>query len=183
MRVGRQLLFAPPDFTFDRLDLADAPATMAAFVQRIQGFYLRPARDLASLGHAFASGVLCCSAIDAVARYALPDEHDLERRFATWLKLHVRGFAAPQVAARFYQDFRHGLVPEGRIKRGGQFSLEANQILTSEDGFLIVNPALLIPLLFDALEIFRAAVLERDHYHRFATRLRREFRGELAAAR
>ncbi len=36
----------------------------------------------------------------------------------------LTSFASDELAARFYDDFRNGLVHEAKIKQGGQFSLE-----------------------------------------------------------
>ncbi len=180
MRIGAFLLFAPPDVTFDRLNFANQDQTVAAFVQRIEGFYLRPAHDLAGLRHAFACGVLCCTAIDALARY---ENHREARdiRFTAWIADHIPDLRTPPLAKRFHEDFRHGLVHEGRVKNGGQFSFDTAEAVVAEDGVLIVNPSYLLPPIRSGLHAFATRLLsDHAHYRGFVQLLEREFRAELA---
>lgn len=183
MRVGAFLLFAPPDVTFDRLDFADACATVDAFVQRIEGFYLRPADALSELRHAFACGVLCCTAIDALGRYEDP-RAPRDTRFEEWAARHILELRRmPSLAKRFHDDFRHGLVHEGRVKNGGQFSFETAEAVVAEDRVLIVNPDYLLPPIRSGLhELAHGLLSDHARYQGFARQLQRQFRIELATA-
>jgi hypothetical protein len=182
MRIGDVLLFAP-GVTFAMLDLKNQRQTVSMFEARVDGFYLAPARALDDHPEwAFACGLLCCTAIDFLARYSR-SERDDEGRFAGWLCAHVLGAdeGAQVIAQRLYREFRHGLVHEGRVKNGGQFSHDyRDQLILFEEDVAIVNPTLLTAAV--------RAGLRRDcenlhanprGYERFADQLRREFRREL----
>lgn len=144
MRIGDALLFAP-GIPFGELDLDDVDGTVAAFERRVEGFYLEPARRFAAdKDHAFACGLLCCAAIDFLARYLRP-EREPEARFIAWLRAYVPAFLPENHAKRFYVDFRHGLVHEGRVKNAGQFSFDfPDKVILCEDQVMTVNPALLV---------------------------------------
>lgn len=186
MRVGDLLLFAP-GVPFAKLDLDNPAETVAIFAARVEGFYLAPARALLeNRDHAFACGLLCCTAIDFLARYSR-DERDDEGRFAGWLSEHAlgRNEEADALARRLYRDFRHGLVHEGRVKNGGQFSFDyGDRLIFCEDGVAIVNPALLLGAVSGAFRRDCDLLLsDARAYTRFVGQLRRDFRKELAFSR
>lgn len=138
MRIEDHLYFAP-HIRFDEVDFggADLPLQLAA---RLQGFYLEPARQCAGAGHAFAAGILVLACIDALARFQTGDEV-VSRRFKGFVRANLPSFAAEGLADHLYDDFRNGLIHEGRIKSGAQFSLEFADTVTSIGEILIVNPA------------------------------------------
>ena len=74
-------------------------------------------------------------------------------RFEYWVKNNIKQFNKPNtdkpsqtLAYRFYDEFRNGLVHEGRIKNAGQFSYDHNTELVKTvkvngaDSVMIVNP-------------------------------------------
>jgi hypothetical protein len=65
-RIAENLSFAP-GITFADLDIINGERLPTQFRQRMAGFYLNPAIDLAVDDHAFAAGVLVVCAIDALA--------------------------------------------------------------------------------------------------------------------
>jgi hypothetical protein len=146
MRVGEVLYFSPK-FRFSDLDFNDAEKLIGAFSDRVEGFYLEPARRLLQAGDAFACGLMCCTSIDFLARY----KSVTGSRITEWLKKNVPEFDKPDpqdrrrtVACRFEADFRNGLAHEGRIKNLGQFSLGQQTLLHFVDSAMIVNPRLLL---------------------------------------
>ncbi len=70
MRVG-DVLFFSPRFRFADLDFDDQAKLVEAFRDRAFGFYLTPAFKLLQQRDAFAGGLVCCSAIDFLAKYAI----------------------------------------------------------------------------------------------------------------
>lgn len=141
MVIGDVLYFAP-NIRFRDVDLHGA-GLPAQYAQRIEGFYIAPAADCASRDQAFASGVLLVSCIDALAR-ARYGINAVGERFKRFAEKELPSFRTAGLAERFYDEFRNGLVHEGRIKNGGQFSLEVGGTIVIElDGLLMINPAAL----------------------------------------
>jgi hypothetical protein len=66
MRIGDIVYFAP-GIKFSDIDLSGEELP-EQFESRIEAFHLKPAHDMAHRGHAFASGLLLPSCIDALAR-------------------------------------------------------------------------------------------------------------------
>lgn len=140
MRIGDNLFFAPG------IKFSDVDTTGETFAQqldcRIRGFYLQPVRSLIQSGHAFAAGVILVVAIDALARLETGSE-EVGKRFQDWCVTHLTNCSKP-ISKRFYDAFRNGLVHEARIKNGGEFSLEANEMFQEMGDVLVCNPARLL---------------------------------------
>ncbi len=136
MRIG-ELLFFAPGLRFDQLEL-DGAALPEQLQRRIAGYYLEPAEQCSNRGHAFAAGVLLVSCIDALAR--LRYGGGVGERFRTFAVEHLASFGDSKLAARFYDEFRNGLVHEARLKHGGQFSLERLSTVEDIGGVLLINP-------------------------------------------
>ncbi len=139
-------LFFSPRFSFSQLDFSDTSLILDAFQDRVEGFYLVPAQQLAYRRNYFASGVLCLVGIDFVSKYEYPTIGD--GRFKAWLnRIPPFGEADPgqpnrHLSDRMEQDFRNMLVHEGRI-RFGEFSCEIRDVARVMRRKLIVNPRLL----------------------------------------
>jgi len=140
MRIEDQLYFAP-NILFADVDFGGA-GLPEQFRARIRGFYLGPAHACAQDGHAFAAGALVLLCVDALARLQTGDPV-VGRRFKNFVRDHLPSFASEARAACLYEDFRNGLIHEGRIKSGAQFSLDAPETLTSINGIVLVNPVVL----------------------------------------
>ena len=133
MKIGESLYFAP-EIKFSDLDLSgkNLPGQLDS---RMRAYYLEPAKALAQNGHAFASGLLLVSCIDALSCLQSKPKASVRRRFCSWIKTGLPSFGSAAIAERFYCEFRNGLVHEARIKKGGQFSLE--QSCTMDKGIKI----------------------------------------------
>jgi len=186
MRVGEVLYFSPK-FRFSELDFNDAETLIRAFSDRVDGFYLEPARRLLQAGDAFACGLMCCTSIDFLARY----ESVTGSRITEWLKKNVPEFDKPDpqdsrrtVACRFEADFRNGLAHEGRIKNLGQFSLDRRTLLRFVDSAMIVNPCLLLEAIRTAFAKY-CTDLQSDQsaLENLISRLKSDFSQEIAASR
>jgi len=186
MNIG-EILYFSPRFRFSEIDFNDAGKLIGAFRDRVEGFYLEPARRLVQAGDAFACGLLCCASMDFLARY----QGVGGSRITEWLKKNVPEFDEPDpqdgrrtLACRFEVDFRNGLDHEGRIKNLGQFSLDQQTVLRFVDSGMIVNPRLL-------LEAIRAAFakycthLQSDQgsLQNLISRLKSDFSQEIAASK
>ncbi len=139
-------LYFAPDLKFDLVKWNDKEALIKAFEDRINGFYLGPSQKLCQLNkfYAFAAGVLCVSTIDCLAMISISPNR-VGDRFKQWTQNNIAELNQSSLASRFYEDFRNGLVHEGRIKKGGQFSFETdNKLLKIDEGVMIINPDILI---------------------------------------
>jgi hypothetical protein len=164
MRLGDILHFAP-GIRFRDVDIKGT-ALADQYRDRMIGLYVEPAEACAARGQAFAAGVLLVSCIDALARVRFNDPKvgDRIKRFA---RTELKSFPSDALAARFYEDFRNGLVHEARIKDGGQFSLEIGNTVEDLGGLMLINPARLAAELRASIDTY-AALLNRDRAARQA---------------
>jgi len=150
MRIG-DILYFSPKFKFADLNWDDKNGLITAFQDRIIAFCLKPAQKLSSSGCSFAAGVICVTTVDFLARIETELTDDVGKRFEEWLKINIEQFNKPDpdnksriLAARFYKEFRNGLVHEGRIKNAGQFSYDFQELIKVEQLVMIVNPECLL---------------------------------------
>jgi hypothetical protein len=151
----RDILYFSPKYKFIDLKWDDKDNLLKAFQDRVEGFYIEPTRKLNEEKKAFAAGVLCVATIDSLARI----ETGLDKvgdRFEYWVKNNIEQFNRPNpdkpsqtLAYRFYDEFRNGLVHEGRIKNAGQFSHDRNELVNTvevngAESVMIVNPDCLL---------------------------------------
>ncbi|MFA4935815.1 MAG: hypothetical protein WC568_08275 [Candidatus Methanoperedens sp.] len=130
VNVANELLFNPM-LKYSEIRWDDNEALIEAFSDRVKGFYLEPAQKLNDYEkYAFATGVLCVSTIDLLACITIScNSGTVGTRFKQWIKEHITAFdnSNPNseiLADKFYNEFRNGLVHEGRIKNVGQFSYD-----------------------------------------------------------
>ncbi len=148
MKIGNILYFSPKHKFID-LDLEDKEKLIDAFEERVKGYYLIPAEEIVGK-HVFASGVLCVSTMDYLAKLESGSEK-VKERFVTWTKNNIEGLnkadpdnVSSTLAYRFYNEFRNGLVHECRIKNAGQFSFNYSELDRIIDGVMIINPKYLL---------------------------------------
>ena len=146
--LNNELYFAK-NLKFSELDWNDKNALIDAFKKRVETFYLEPAEKLNEIEdafYAFAEGVLCVSTIDLLACVTISCNRN-DGRFEKWVETNIIEFRNPnpdkpgeKLAHRFYDEFRNGLVHEGRIKNCGQFSYKFKELCTMMKGAMLVNP-------------------------------------------
>jgi len=139
MKIEDILYFAP-GIKFSEVDL-NGPKLPDQFRIRVDEFYLVPAQKCVEAKHAFAAGVLLVSCIDALAYMRFGGRAG--KRFKRFTREQLLSFSSDDLANHFYDDFRNGLIHEGRLKKGGQFSLDIKRTVILSDGILIVNPTCL----------------------------------------
>jgi hypothetical protein len=181
VRIGNLLFFAP-GVRFDEVDLSGA--TLPRQLQkRLNGYYIEPAGECCRNGHAFAAGALLVSCIDAIGRLKYGGGVGVGDRFRRAAG-ELSSFAAPDLAARFYDEFRNGLVHEARLKRGGQFSLERDRTVEVLGGVLLVNPRRLVDEVRDSLTQWVTELCTDDTKRaKLATLLRRDFADDFRIAK
>ena len=162
-----------PNHTFKEIDIAlknkDKLALIDAFKDRISGFYLNPAKELNKNDfNAFAMGILCVSTIDCLA-CIINCKPQVGKRFEEWVRKNLTEFDKPNpdnksktLAYRFYDEFRCGLVHEGRIKNSGQFSYKYNELVCMLKGVMLVNPDIMLKKINDSFEIYISKVKTED---------------------
>ena len=185
MRIEEELFFSPKNRFID-LKWDDKKNLIGAFEDRVIGYYLKPAEILEGDDFAFARGVICVSAIDFISRIETGIE-EVKERFNSWLKDNIREFAphgpgntSQTLALRFYKEFRHGLVHEGRIKNAGQFSYSFQDLVRVEQSIMIVNPKYLLEAVKKAFGRYIDKVNDDDFtFHAFRCALLQDFRKDI----
>jgi hypothetical protein len=130
-------LYFSPNCRFQDLDFGNPDVIGEAFRDRVEGFYLEPARMLVEARHVFAAGVLLCTAIEFIAHTDVTSEPE------AWLVANVPGFEDPSLTKQFWEKFRHGLAHKGRVKEFGQFSIDYPYVISEPfPGVVSVNPEL-----------------------------------------
>ena len=152
MRIGDYLYFAP-DIRFDKVQL-DSPEVVRQYQKRIEGYYLEPARMLASKGYGFGAVTILASALDALARFERPLTEKNRKRYISWTSKHVPSLTALDFARQFYDDFRCGVVHEGRAKAGCVFVPKTAYTIKVEGNLMGVNPEKFADEITQVLEDF-----------------------------
>jgi hypothetical protein len=178
MKIGDYLYFAP-GIPFDAFN-ADHVDAAGFFRARIEGYYLVPARLLAEAGHAFASVLLLASAMDALARYAMPKTMTVHDRCVGWFREAMPTVFSEQDAEIFYNNFRCGLVHEARVKEGCVFTTDVANPVVVESGLMAVNADLLAKEVSQALNYFCKVFLAKPgRLTAFLNQLKTDFQNEL----
>jgi hypothetical protein len=176
------LLFFADRIQFKDVDLY-GPDLPKQFCMRITEFYIRPAEECAGKSYAFAAGVLLVSCIDALARIRYGRLKGTRfrpapqgTRFKQFVREELPSFSTDQLAEKFYEDFRCGLVHEALLKNGGQFSCGTEATLDDGEGLLVINPMSLTKEVSSSLRKY-LDLLERDPNERakLATALKQDF--------
>lgn len=142
MRIDDVVYIAPGIKMID-FDITDKTAVLETFKSRIIHYYLKPAEKLNGLEDAFASGVLLMTAIDAITYYSIGGNNRLKDFMAQCnLIAHLDEATRKRIVKAFDDYFRNGLVHEGRIKNGCQFSYQY-AFTYFDDSFLVPNPKIL----------------------------------------
>lgn len=185
MRIEGKLFFSPK-FRFIDLKWNDKKNIIEAFEDRVTGYYLKPAKILEENELAFASGVLCVSAIDFISRIET-GIGKVRKRFEPWVTNNIQEFCSQNpdntsqtLALRFYEEFRNGLIHEGRIKNAGQFSYNLDDLVKVEKSIMIVNPKSLLEAITFAFGKYVRKLNDDDFtFQVFRCALIRDFRKDI----
>ena len=156
-----------------------------AFKSRINDFYIKPAIQLVD-NYFFAAGLLSVCTIDLLARYEFTTGR-VGERFINWINTHIKEFniednnnPGKKLSNRFYLDFRNGLVHEGRIKGGSQFSNFFPDLITLEGKIMVINVRVLITSIEHSFNCFIEQLTEDDEkYKLFKSALLDDFKIDL----
>jgi len=183
MRTNDVLYFSPK-YRFEEIDFDNKEQIIECFNDRVDGFYLEPAEILISNNnkkYAFSVGLICVATIDFLALISTGIKDNVGNRFTKWLIDEIDEFKSNSNMAKcFYRDFRNGLVHEGRIKNGGQFSYDfKEELINVVDNVLIINPEILLKRIQDAFSRY-IELLRKDEavFEKFKEFLKETFRKE-----
>ncbi len=171
MRIENKIYFAP-GIKFIDLSWDDPKELLKPFEQRVRGYFLDQAYHFISewnrqvqidgikkeklSGLAFGCGVICTTTIDFLAAVEFYPSNNVGDRYKKWLNKHIPILKqldlqnnSQTISARFYDEYRNGLVHEGRIKNAGQFSFDnglfpANGLFEIHNEAMVVNPEALL---------------------------------------
>lgn len=176
------LLFSPK-YKFTEIDWNDKKMKIDAFEDSVKEFYLKPAHNINMNGCGFATGLLCLTTIDVLARIASGKEKVDKTDYKGWVKDNIPEFN-DELALRLYENFRCGLVHEGRIKNCGQFSYDINTIVDVANGVMLINSHLLLGRIIEALQEYINNIRKNDEtFRKFSTSLIRDFKNDIHVAR
>lgn len=176
MDIKGEIYFSPR-FKFIDIDWDDNDKLIDAFRDRVEGFYLSPAKILNEKKYGFAAGLLCVAAIDLLATIFLG-----RNNFYKWTKRNIKCLSDYNISIRFYKNFRNGLVHEGRIKNGDQFSYRVEDIIFYED-ILLVNPKNLLEQIESAFyKYIKYLKTDDEMFASFKETLKQEFKREIELA-
>jgi hypothetical protein len=174
-RIADILYFAP-GVTFSDLDLS-GNRLPDQFRQRINGFYLKPAKHLA-YKHSFAAGVLVICAMDALGGL-LTGSKSTESKIKSLCR-KIPGLSTEEAAEIFHESFRNGLVHNARIKNGSEFSADIGKVAVLDHGRLVVNPGLLADAVERELDEYVRDLYQNPAARKtLASRIRKKFKYEL----
>lgn len=187
MKIGNILYFSP-NYKFTQIEWDYKEQLLKAFRDRVEGFYLHPAQDLNQKRYGFVAGLVCVATIDFLARISIGG--NTGDRFETWLCKNTTELRKKDpsnnrtLSRRFYEEFRNGLVHEGRIKNCGQFSYEFKDLVSVNDGVMLVNPERLLDEITKAFEKYMQEVKENEEdFRKFKKALKRDFQADVEYAR
>lgn len=176
MLIGKTLFFSK-NYTFKDFKNGDKQKRLAAFQDRVYSLYIDPINILIENEAAFGAGVISVSLIDCFVRVMFRIPRSNPDSYKKWLKSNINDFCKDDYAKRFYEDFRCGLVHEGRIKKAGQFTFSIREIIKKENGIFFVNPSLLSKKLIDVFEEYLILVENNsEEYNKFEAFLLSDFK-------
>lgn len=189
MRISDIIYFAP-DIRIDQIDFNDRESLISALSLRIKEYYFRPVELLLANGNpsnAFSVGVLVVTAMDAIAYYSVKEHignHSGSNRIAKLLiEINEFGFYSSdrdKIANTFTAKFRNGLIHEGRIKAGNQFSFCYGSVFEKDEEFLIINPRLLFECVRQYFSDYTENLrLNNFAFSQFQSRVKIQFESEI----
>ncbi|MFC0214418.1 hypothetical protein ACFFK0_18470 [Paenibacillus chartarius] len=189
MRVEDGIYFSPNLKYYD-IDFNHPDSLVEAFRDRIKQYYIEPIKKLNDDHDAFAAGLICVTTIDVLSRLKY-DIDEVRKRYVGWLISEIPDFGLPglknkeqKVADLFYRQFRNGLVHEGRIKDGGQFSYLFGDLITLEDSFMVINPRQLVEKIEIAFDKYIFDVLSKpEELQKLLKIIEQDFGADIAQAK
>ena len=182
MNIEKELHFSP-NFKYIDLNWDDRDNLIRAFRDRVEGYYLEPAKCLNQCKYSFAAGVICLITIDFLAKIET-GIGNVGKRFKYWVKLHFKDLNDEDIslndfASRLYEEFRNGLVHEGRIKKASQFSDDFSKLVEIEGLIMIINPKYLLKEIIRSFKEYISKLkTEKSEFDIFKKNLKEDFQND-----
>lgn len=179
MRVDDVIYFAPGLKVVD-FDITNKEQVIQGFQSRINAYYLSPASKLNELEDAFASGVVLMTSIDAITYYSIGGNNRIKDFMAQCPLIANFTEAERKRIVKVFDDyFRNGLIHEGRIKNGCQFSYQYG-FTYFDNTYLVVNPYILHENIVDYFENYIETLKNNEvTYNIFYQKFFRQFNPEI----
>jgi hypothetical protein len=189
MAIARGELWFAPNHRMADIDLDDPPALIAAFRDRILGFFLKPALHLRGMAEEesalFASALICAVTIESLARFD-PTLRKSQNHIADWLHKNIPQFRQEirggNAATYFESRFRNGLAHNGYIASLGRLG-NVDEVITIDGDVVTINPFLLVEEIADWLRRFENNLSESVDVRSFQHRMKELFKEEIDRAR
>ncbi|TXN35714.1 hypothetical protein FVB32_14165 [Flagellimonas hymeniacidonis] len=184
MRV-EDIIFFSPNFKTAYLNLDDDNELISAFVDRIEGFYFKPAEKLNEEFESFAKGLIVLTAIDFIGEFLIrTNNSDRIKRFCLGLNSIKKEDEkeAKKLVDILNNDYRNGLVHEGRIKNLGQFFNGIEALIVVGEGNSMVNPQILLNETRDRFyEYIEMIKQSKEELFQFRNKIKQRFEDEIKA--
>lgn len=136
-------LYFDSDNTAESFDKLSDPQKLEIFLRRIKENYLDVSNEIDKkndVRYGFASMLLSCSAIEAMAKIFYPEIVYSSRRFNLFClnELNIRKKIFEEM--EIYDAYRCGISHEGRVKRRFSVTYEMQDAFYSSEQLKIVNP-------------------------------------------
>lgn len=179
MRIDDIIYFAPEIKVID-LDITNKGQLIDAFKSRIISYYLDPAAKLNDQKFAFASGVILMTAIEAIANYSIGGNNRIRDFMTECIFLSsYDDTTRKNIAKHINENFRNGLIHEGRIKNGCQFSYEYG-FLYIESNYFIINPHILYEYVVEYFNNYIETITNSaELYFKFYQKIHEQFYSEI----
>jgi hypothetical protein len=148
MRIEGDIYFNP-NTKWSKINTDQIDDLINQYHERIKGYYLFPVHQLFSnCDHihcnGFAAGVLLLSAIDAVGTFQTK-RNGFKNKFIEFIKnddvfINLEEPEKKRISEFMSDEFRNGLIHNGRIKNACEFSFESQNLFYLTERTLVVNP-------------------------------------------
>jgi len=140
MDINNEIHFSPSILSSDLERICD-DELLAGYKDRLMEWYISAAELLNSTGHGFGAGVILLTLIDCLAKVFVDENSLVGTRFKQFVEFHMN---LPRPLANIlYDNFRNGLVHEGRIKGNFSFSYRIGSICCKYGSTTAINPEIL----------------------------------------
>jgi len=184
MRID-DIIYFSENYKTSYLNLNDANHLLNALTDRVESYYFNPAEKLDGEFEAFARGVLVLTAIDFIGRYLIGGSNSFR------IKEFCKGLASIKVNKQanldwivkvINDDYRNGLIHDGRIKNLGQFSYDFDKLIELDPAYSMINPEILLNETRDRFyELVKQTESSRERLDQLKDRITTDFKPEIDA--
>ena len=133
------------------------------FIERIKSFYWEPAAKLLELNpdsNSFAAGVILLTMVDAMSVYSIADISVNNKRYKEFLKTYLS--LTEGQSKLVYDNYRNGLIHEGRIKSSNIFKYDDGELISPTSSGSAINTKQFLLKCEEAIQKFSCDLLTDD---------------------